>query len=1195
MTSYKSDAFQEARQTWEATQDVGEWDKVLAKKGISREEYAAADAEQAAAADAGDTDLTTGFAGSRIAGRAVGDAVSGIIKVGDAFLPEALTDTISSASEAIGEYVPEDMKEGMSQIFDPYHGAGSLDIDDTIEEKSEEGEVTTAAGVEKTIGEVGSWFIPGTAVFKVAKGGLALSKIASPATRKFLIAAERKAGRKARKVIKGSKFGASLGIGMTATTDIDDPDFDTMLLPLSEDATAAEKYLKLGAEEVLINTALLGAGKAVKVAAKTDKGKAVTTAVQKSKLGKLGRLAGEYLGSRRGVSDDMLAAVIKRDNAAKKSMLEADGLSADLRKAAKKDKMATETRLNAALQGDKKAMSELGAETRTIMGEMRGNISKLSGFVRDNVAKGSLKATIGKNMNTYLNTSYDVFDNADFRKSMVKRIKKRSKQDSVVQQAASYLKQQGVPEEDLEQYMLKMIRVDGDGADTLINLSKGAAGTSKVGMQKGKVPSQLKGLYGEITDPSHSYAKTMEKLSQVKAEYDFMDDIAGDLVDRGIMRAGKYVGKGANRKKMGPEGMVELDEALQPRLDRIFGRETGKSANIRNPLEGLYVQPEYAKMIREGLDVPMTKNPVFKAMMHAKSLSQKAKTVWNPATHVVNFLGQATILSANGMFPFAGKSFNKSMNASARKLTNRSNKELGKYLGRAQELGVTDSGVHVATIRKNMQQLGNNADKYMSKNVIRRTAGKIDKAAMDLYQEEDNVFKLMHWEKTKTYLTKAFPNRSVDEIEEMAAARTRDLMPNYSLVNKGLQHLRATPLGNFAAFPAEMIRTSKNLAKYTWKDARSGNPELVKSAAKRLAGMTAVSMMPAVASEYSKQSHGITQEQEDAINVTMPNWQAFSNKFYTSGVDTDKNGHKGIDYMSMSSLDPYDYLKSFTRELHTMANSIDMDEDGLYLKNPPDFNRAAIGVLENQLAPFFGPSIVTEAAIKMAGGREFSEAIATEGQAVDTIGQMLMVVADPFLPGFVNQLKRRHQYNKSLDRGRETGMKDKGYATINEGDIGLAALAGFGNKRHDLTAGLNYLTSPHFSKVGKSSQALRKKMSDPNMPDNKNTWQDIITSYYDGQISKRAGMQNIKAVADSYRKLGFSDDDLIKSFTMGKGAEMNNKKWKAFLNAEDNYFIPDAIGKDIQELATRNEVPFPLKDLQDLQDQFYGIKIMEDD
>ena len=40
-------------------------------------------------------------------------------------------------------------------------------------------------------------------------------------------------------------------------------------------------------------------------------------------------------------------------------------------------------------------------------------------------------------------------------------------------------------------------------------------------------------------------------------------------------------------------------------------------------------------------------------------------------------------------------------------------------------------------------------------------------------------------------------------------------MPNYNLVPKFFKRLRAMPVGNFVAFPAEIVRNTKNLVKYS--------------------------------------------------------------------------------------------------------------------------------------------------------------------------------------------------------------------------------------------------------------------------------------------------------------------------------------------------------------------------------------------
>ena len=77
-----------------------------------------------------------------------------------------------------------------------------------------------------------------------------------------------------------------------------------------------------------------------------------------------------------------------------------------------------------------------------------------------------------------------------------------------------------------------------------------------------------------------------------------------------------------------------------------------------------------------------------------------------------------------------------------------------------------------------MRAIANEGDKkfastFEKRNKLRRLNNKV----VDLYQAEDDIFKIMHFEDTKKMMAKAFPNSSADEIAEMAAQRTRDMMP----------------------------------------------------------------------------------------------------------------------------------------------------------------------------------------------------------------------------------------------------------------------------------------------------------------------------------------------------------------------------------------------------------------------------------
>ena len=354
---------------------------------------------------------------------------------------------------------------------------------------------------------------------------------------------------------------------------------------------------------------------------------------------------------------------------------------------------------------------------------------------------------------------------------------------------------------------------------------------------------------------------------------------------------------------------VNAAAGLDKRLQKVFGNARYK--DIKNPLEGLYVDPTYQKLISRGLDDWATPdNKFLQLLLKAKGVTQAAKTVYNPATHTANTIGQATILLANGILP-VGKGAGKAIGTTLRSLAGKSNEELGKYQARLSELGVVNSGVGLGMIRRNLQQAGKDPYNWMEVGSKNRAVDLAKKATVkkpfEIYQAEDDVFKIMHFEKTRAYLKKALPDVGEVELDRLAAQRTRDLMPNYAQVSRAIQGLRVSPLGDFLSFPAEMIRISKNLGKYTLQDAMSGNKILQKEAAKKLAGLTTVGMLPSMMSEFSKVSHDVTNDQVDAINTLAPPYEAFSDRIYLSGVDKKQSkfnptGQIGVDYLSFSSL-----------------------------------------------------------------------------------------------------------------------------------------------------------------------------------------------------------------------------------------------------------------------------------------------------
>tara|TARA_R110000765_G_scaffold37429_4_gene82909 strand:- start:4866 stop:8624 length:3759 start_codon:yes stop_codon:yes gene_type:complete len=1140
----------------------------------------------------GDTDFDIG----RFTARNIGKAASGTVE-----LVDALADTTETGkkvtdfiSEKIDEYVPDVVEEYFTEVFDPYAGRNSN---------------------EPLSSDISSLFIGGGLLFKAAKTALKSSAIPAVAARSFINKAKRKGistiGKTPTKIataaIAGGAAGVTYTLGEPFLNDVREVlknnNVDTK--GMDRQQMLSEYYSKVAPKNLAIDSALgaasLGIVPIIKGVSKTYKGT------------KLDRFVKETFTSQRGVDDNTFSAAIKRDAASAKALLETEGLNSEFKKAIKQNttlnkmnKSELDDFLNKALEGDTNAtqlLNNVSPEVQNIISKMRNKIDTISSNVSNNlVGNSELKATIDSNLGTYVNVSYDVFDDPIFRNEMVKRVKKFKGSDKVVQNAANYIKSNvsSVNDNEAKRILLAMLR---DSPEDQVKKELGSlsklftTGPSGVFRPKEKnMPKELKEFFGEVKDSSTRYSKTIEKLSRISSEMDFIKDLEGNLISRGLAKSGKVAD---------PSSWQDASELIKGRLERVMGREAAGEIDfntVAGKLDGLYLDPTYAKIMREGLtDWTDTANSTlgkyFGTFLKLKGASQAAKTIYNPETHVANILGQGAILFANGMLPI-GKTAGKAATTTFKSLTGMNSEKLGNYLGRARELGVVNSNVTTGMIRRNLQAAGKSPIGWMDKIGLRRVknAGKkVNDTILDVYQAEDDVFKLMHFEKTKNYLKKAYPDLTEDKIEVLASQRTRDLMPNYSQVSKAISGMRSLPFGDFLSFPAEMIRTSKNLAKYTLRDAVSGNTVLQKEAAKKLAGMTTVGFIPGMAMEYSKQSHGITNDQEDSINSVAPNYEAFSNRIYMSGINTDKNKHKGVNYLRLGSLDPYDYLKSMAAATHQVINTIGLgldDEDNLSvdIANRPEFNKAAMSLLENQMAPFLGTSMITDAVIKLFNGKSVGESFVPSsdyiGSSLTNVGvpgllaNTLSIALDPFTPGFMNFYKKKQE----SEQGQ--GMKVKSRATINPSEVNLQGLLGFGKKRFDLTAGLNYQLQPLEGKFKGAGKKVSKEIENlSSSPD------AIYKAYLSANKDRFKSQEELKAVMEAYRKLGFSNNDISSALAIKKGQASQLNRLNLLTTTENNKFIPLQLSNTDYTMSFNNKNRQLPKQIQTLYDSLLDTNI----
>ena len=1148
----------------------------------------------------------------RTGGRTLGEAGRGIVEAGETFLPEDVTRTISTAADALGEYIPEPVKEAANELFDPYHG------DDYL-----------AAG-EDIAGTVGSLLLGGGLLLKAGTKGYKGAKTLAPGMRSVVTRTGRKLGRRPRSLVKTAGRGSAYAAAATIVAPEDNlanvieefvpeiengqqflndnPRFKQAVenLALNPDDTEAEKYLKT------FQTNLgLGAAFAPLYLASTFRkpiGEAATAVIGAPRAGleavgvSLPKMPWPaWLSSRLGTDDKVLSLLVERQGAGKAALTKAEGLAKDLEEAVKKEYKGKppenlDELLDKAIRGEGFAMSSLKGSVRDTTLKMRQGIDELSEEIMGG-AKGELKGKIGKNLGVYLTRSYNFFDDPKYAKKIAsdwqqwKQTNGKYDPDGLFASALQAIKESGAedPAGVLNKLTDKSTRGDAGIADILSSLVSKQRRTQSVksGLKRDdNLPESIRALLGEVKNPYENYVKTMANLSEITAQQRFTRGIANHLNKKGL----------ATTSSVDPKKNKLLAEAADEKLGMIFG---GKAASqLDNPLQGLYVTPAYKKAIDEGLEVAATDNKLLKTFVKAKGLSQVAKTVFSPVTHGRNVMGNTFMMLSNGMIPGtkSKEAFSGLMPTRVvKKLRGMSNEELANRNAKYIELGIANSNVNLGVIRRNLNAFDKDPEGWVTKAAL-YVPKKLNEKTMELYQAEDDFFKIAHFEKTLDYVkrSKKYKDLPLKEQERVAAQRTRDLMPNYNLVPRGLKQLRNAPVGDFLSFPAEMTRISKNLMKYTIDDITSGDATLAAEGAKRLAGMTAVTVGIDGLVDLSKNMAGLDDEQENAINNLVAPWEYNQDRIYLSGLNEDERGHKGIDYINLGPIDPFSFIKTAAKGVHQYINAPEPNT----AKQNVEMNNLALNTFRSTVSPFLAPSMITEALVELQSGKRFTD----EQDPKEIIIRAIEPLTGLFTPGIVTELTKRMEYEKSLEKNQGQYAEKAGLYSWPEGDVDTPAFFGFKEQRLDLTAGTNFAVRPILYEIEGAGSGLNELLRDPNLTEEDS--EEVVRRYVNAQKERLGGYQKLNSLLNDYKAL-YGDtykEDLENAITLNQMGVLNKKLDNHLTNGMYTdpstgkmvgYFEPFVLRKT--DMQTRLRSPIPFEKLDNIYKALSGTTIEEDE
>ena len=1245
--SFRSNSFLSLREQMDSLNSQGLLNtenakELIEKNGLSVEDFKQADKEFQKSG-LGYSDLETDLPGS-IAG-AVGKSVSGAIDFFDANLPKPVTNAIENTADTIGEYIPDFIKKSWQATFDPYTGDDTIntitrDVGSVLMPglgfvKLGKYALGTSA-ISKSVGRFynrlgnkSKFAVRNTAYgipFAVAQTIVEDPRQNSFDLLKAVISDDPKA--------------------LEAVMNIDDdPTAADYLYALAKNV-GVDMALSLGLATGFKGIAKsIKAGKKSKVGQQITKlgvGKKITDFSKKYLTSRMGTddVTLASLVKRDAAGKAALTRADGFEKDFKKAAIEEFGEKADdpaFREnifnrylQLKRDPLTNEIKLPSAFDltnPDKIAIQTLdnaGGKTRQALDDMRDSITELQ-----NSLKGKLRGTLGAVINksakdgTYLLRSYDFYDDPTFKKKLLKRIddtRTGVNRDRVVENAVRYMQGQ-FPTASVEEIFEKLAKLAGQAPNKVEEKSfsdfvKSIADRNAIKIT-GKPLSKrtlkeptIRELFGEVKNPAVNYVKTYEKLSLFKAENDFLEEVAlrmnsnfntrisnmknahRDAVQKGQTSynfEGRTISTDTQGKTLddflreeAKKDLVDMGQVGRDRIGSIFGSKILQQKQMKNPLENIYASETYVKAIRDGIDVNYGNNKLLKAWLASKATSQSMKTVYNPTTHGRNIIGNVFIMLANGLLP-SKQSLGNAMKVTASKLAkNRNNKELGEYTARLQEMGVIDSSIPAQVIRRNLNNVLKDPDAYLEKTMIGRYAVK---KPQDLYQAEDDFFKIIHFERTKEALKKSFPQMDEAGIERMAAQRTRDLMPNYNLVPKAFKALRAAPVGDFLSFPAEMTRISKNLVKYTMEDFANSmkvikdangrvvstqvtNPEMLKSASKRLAGMTTVALGGNYGVNLSKEIFNISDEEDNALRMLSPRWETNQERIYLSKINKDKNGHDGVDYINFGPIDPFAFLKSAAIATHDLLlNNKDY--------SPLETEKIALGMIENTLSPFIAPSMVTQSILDIVQGR-----VPDDPDTADFVQNVFMKGLSPFIPGFVPFITRSHNYY--------TSGVGKGFNTIADGEVDALAFAGLVRKRQDLTSGARFNFNPAFKEINGSTKYINNLLRDPNVGDDS---QELMDGFVDVQKARQKGFKDIRDYIKLYNDLGFTDTDIIRMLSVNDLLDVQSKNVNLLEAANDNYFIPYYPNVDENRIIYKYGTTVPKDEMIKLYNQLEGARI----
>ena len=601
----------------------------------------------------------------------------------------------------------------------------------------------------------------------------------------------------------------------------------------------------------------------------------------------------------------------------------------------------------------------------------------------------------------------------------------------------------------------------------------------------------------------------------------------------------------------------------------------GEIMDLLNPLQGKFALKDYAQSFKQTQEAAkgLPRQLYNSLILYPKGLSQMSKTILAPFTHARNFISATAFAAANGHLPFGNiDDVKKAFNALQAKGFRRDNPFYQELL----ELGVVNSNVQMKQIADLLEDVDfgktlNKLDSDYGLGRFLKGLRKIKRGAEDYYTAEDDFWKIFTYLGEKSKLAKAYDNAGLklgqefidangakqifneQYLKKAAADLVKNNVPNYAFVSDFIKGLRQLPVGNFVAFPAEIIRTSSNIVETALKEinystvinGKTVNP-LRTRGLQRLTGMAlTTAALPLGTVAAAQAIYNIADDEIDAMRRYVADWS--KNSVLVPFKDEDGK----LSYVDFSHLNAYDTV---TRPIQTVLNKVNAgraDEDGIV----DDFLLGTLESTKELALPFISESIWTEglADIFVRRGRtqDNRQLWNEEAPLGDKVAKSIGHLVETQTPLNWKQLTRLGLSIRPIDDKGRFDERGNQYEFGNE----LAGIAGLRRVEVNPEKSFNYKITD-YKKGVRNSRGL---FTSATLKGGVVTPEEIVDAYLNANQALYRVNREMYQDIEAAKTLGMSEDSLAERM-------VNRGETTAFNFLNEGLFRPLTISPDVQGL-----------------------------